>query len=184
MVLTHLFFGKSIWYALLASTMHVTIAIVVPYVFLRTGLTWSQQAYLKAPNTEASDEFGYAIAISGDTIVVGAHLEDGNQETICQAAALPTPATDNDANASAGAAYVFVREAGVWSQNAYLKSPNPDANDRFASALAVSGSTIIVGAWYEDSNTTTVLHTGSLPAAASDNDAAADAGAAYVFGKR
>jgi uncharacterized membrane protein len=167
-----------------ATSNNLAPAAGAAYVFLRTGLTWSQQAYLKAPNTEASDEFGYAIAISGDTIVVGAHFEDGNQETISQAAALPTPATDNDANASAGAAYVFVREAGVWSQNAYLKAPNPDANDRFASALAVSGSTIIAGAWYEDSNTTTVLHTGSLPTAASDNDAAADAGAAYVFVKR
>jgi hypothetical protein len=167
-----------------ATANNLVTAAGAAYVFFRSGTTWSQQAYLKAPNAETNDEFGYALAISGDTIVVGAHLEDSNQETISQATALPTPGTDNDANASAGAAYVFARQAGVWSQNAYLKAPNPDANDRFAAAVAISGSTIAVGAWYEDSNVTGFLHTGSLPSAASDNDTAADAGAAYVFLRR
>ena len=40
--------------------------------------TWAQQAYLKASNTEASDNFAYRVAVSGDTIVVGAYLEDSN----------------------------------------------------------------------------------------------------------
>jgi hypothetical protein len=44
-------------------------------VFARTGSTWSQQAYLKASNADAADEFGYAVAISGDTVVVGARGE-------------------------------------------------------------------------------------------------------------
>ena len=167
-----------------ASSNNLAPAAGAAYVFFRTGSTWAQQAYLKAPNSEANDEFGYAVAISGDTIVVGAHLEDSNQETVSQLSTLPTPATDNDANASAGAAYVFVREAGIWKQNAYLKAPNPDANDRFSSAVAVSGSTIVAGAWYEDSGTTGLLHSGSLPSAATDSDAAADAGAGYVFLRR
>ncbi|AFM12323.1 FG-GAP repeat protein [Turneriella parva] len=167
-----------------ATANNLATAAGAAYVFFRTGTTWSQQAYLKAPNAEANDEFGYAIAISGDTIVVGAHFEDSNQETISQATALPTPAGDSDANASAGAAYVFTRESGTWSQNAYLKAPNPDANDRFASALAISGSTIVAGAWYEDSNATGLLHAGNLPSAAGDNDSAAEAGAAYVFLRR
>src|SRR6185369_15382375 len=42
------------------------------YVFVRTGTTWTQQAYLKASNTGADDEFGIAIALSGDTLAVGA----------------------------------------------------------------------------------------------------------------
>jgi hypothetical protein len=46
------------------------------YVYVRNGTSWSQQAYLKASNTEAGDLFGYAVSISGDTIVVGASQED------------------------------------------------------------------------------------------------------------
>jgi hypothetical protein len=47
-------------------------------VFIRSGTTWAQQAYLKASNTDAVDEFGYSVAISGDTVVVGAIGEDSN----------------------------------------------------------------------------------------------------------
>ena len=42
------------------------------YVFVRSGTTWSQQAYLKASNTGAGDQFGCSVAVSGDTVVVGA----------------------------------------------------------------------------------------------------------------
>jgi hypothetical protein len=48
------------------------------YVFVRQGTTWTQQAYLKASNTEAVDRFGRSVSISGDTIVVGATEEDSN----------------------------------------------------------------------------------------------------------
>ena len=47
-------------------------------MFLRTGTTWAQQAYLKASNTGATDQFGVSVAIAGDTIVVGANLESSN----------------------------------------------------------------------------------------------------------
>ncbi|MBK9217732.1 MAG: FG-GAP repeat protein [Uliginosibacterium sp.] len=77
----------------------------------------AQRAYIKASNTGTEDIFGYAVAISGDTMVVGAPSErsastgvDGDQ-------------TDDSAT-YAGAAYVFVRRAGVWTQEAYLKPSN------------------------------------------------------------
>ncbi len=73
------------------------------YVFLRTGTSWSQQAYLKAPNAQSGDIFGYRLAISGDTIAVGAYLEDSSQTTITNGS---TASADNSATA-AGAAYVF-----------------------------------------------------------------------------
>ena len=48
------------------------------YVFTRSGSTWSQQAYVKASNTDASDWFGFAVALSadGNTLAVGAYRED------------------------------------------------------------------------------------------------------------
>ncbi|MBS0150016.1 MAG: FG-GAP repeat protein [Nitrospira sp.] len=73
------------------------------YVFTRSGTSWAQEAYLKAPNAEAGDLFGYSVAVSGNTVVVGAPGEASNQTTITNG---PTASPDNSAVA-AGAAYVF-----------------------------------------------------------------------------
>ena len=100
--------------------------------------TISQQAYLKASNTGAADAFGYSVAISGDTVVVGAIREDS------KATGVNGDQTDNSAPGS-GAAYVFVRGGGIWSQQAYLKASNTDSGDQFGISLAISGDTVVVG---------------------------------------
>ncbi|HKQ48401.1 MAG TPA: thrombospondin type 3 repeat-containing protein [Phycisphaerae bacterium] len=136
------------------------------YIFVRNGGIWSQQAYLKASNTQEGDVFGFSVAASGDTVVVGADNEDSSA----------TGVNGNQADNSAlnsGAAYVFVRNAGVWSQQAYLKASNTGAGDQFFS-VAVSGDTVVVGAWLEDSSATGVNGNQA------DNSASAS-GAAYVF---
>ena len=143
------------------------------YVFVRSGTTWSQQAYLKAPNAEASDRFGGTVAISGDTIVVGASDEESAQTTITNG----NSASGDNSAASAGAVYVFVRSGTTWSQQAYLKAPNAEASDRFGSTVAISDDTIVVGALNESSAQTTITN-GS---GASDDNSSANAGAAYVF---
>jgi hypothetical protein len=48
------------------------------YVFVRREATWSQQAYLKAVSAKAGDQFGFSVAVSGDTVAVGARRESGN----------------------------------------------------------------------------------------------------------
>ena len=138
------------------------------YVFTRSAGTWSQQAYLKALNTEADDQFGSSVAINGDTIVVGGLLEDSSSNGV-NGSVTGNTATD------AGAAYVFTRSAGVWSQQAYLKASNTGAEDFFGSSVAISGDTIVVGARLEDSAAT------GVNGDATDNSAGA-AGAAYVYG--
>ena len=143
------------------------------YVFFRSGTTWSQQAYLKAPNAEASDRFGGTVAISGDTIVVGSSYESSAETDITNDSGA---GSDNTAPL-AGAAYVFVRSGTTWSLQAYLKAPNAEANDRFGSAIAISGDTIVVGASAESSAQTTITNGSGAPI---DNDAPS-AGAAYVF---
>src|SRR5262249_28586387 len=126
-----------------------------------------QQAYLKASNTDAADRFGYSVAISGDTIVVGAYGESS------KATGINGNQSDNSANL-AGAAYVFVRSGTAWRQQAYLKASNTDAGDRFGNSVAVSGDTVVVGAVLESSNATGVNGD-------QINNSAAGAGAAYVF---
>ncbi|MCB1629368.1 MAG: hypothetical protein KDI48_16680, partial [Xanthomonadales bacterium] len=139
------------------------------YVFVRSGTSWTQQAYLKAANAQAGDQFGASVAISGDTIVVGAIGEDSNSTTINAGQG------DNSAN-DAGAAYIFVRSGTTWTQQAYLKASNAGALDAFGWSVAIDGDTVLVGANGEDSNSTTIN------AGQSDNSAGS-AGAAYVFSR-
>jgi hypothetical protein len=147
------------------------------YVFKRDGGgNWIQDAYLKASNAEAIDLFGYPVAISGSTIVVAAYLEDSSQTTITNA---DGSASGVNGAPDSGAVYVFKRDAaGDWIQDAYLKASNAEANDFFGISVAISGSTIVVGAWSEDSNQTTITN---ADGSASSNNSAGNSGAVYVF---
>ena len=139
------------------------------YVYVKTGDTWTFQAYLKPRNAEAGDRFGESVAIFGDLIVVGAPQEDSN------ATGVNGSRNDNTAQDS-GAAYVFRRSGTSWSQRAYLKASNTDANDRFGSSVSISGNTVVVGAVFEDSSDSTI------DGNQLDNTASR-AGAAYVFSR-
>jgi hypothetical protein len=144
------------------------------YVFVKSGAAWSQQAYLKASNTQTSDKFGFAIALSGDgnTLAVAATLEDSN------ARGVNGNQQDNSAESS-GAVYVFVRTGNTWAQQAYIKASNTDAGDQFGWSVALNhdGSTLAVGAQSEGSAAT------GINGNQADNSAA-DAGAAYVYVRR
>ena len=94
------------------------------YVFATSGTTWSQQAYLKASNTGPVDQFGYSVAVSGDTVIVGALGESSN------ATGVDGDQNDNTSFGS-GAAYSFVRNGATWSQEAYLKASNTEISDNF-----------------------------------------------------
>jgi trimeric autotransporter adhesin len=144
------------------------------YVFTRTGSTWAQTAYLKASNAEAGDSLGYDIAISqdGNTIVGGAGDED------CFSPGINPPGCDNDVklDSSTGAVYVFVRNGGTWTQQAFIKSSHPGKEDWFGSRLNLSGDgdTLAVGAQLENG--------GSKGINGNQNDLSAeDSGALYLF---
>ncbi len=148
-----------------------TNAAGAAYVFVRSGTTWSQQAYVKAGNSDALDQFGFAIALSdaGDVLAVGAHTEDSI------AAVVDGNAADNT-SVDSGAVYTFTRTGTVWSPQSYLKASNNDLDDRFGSTVALSGdgTTLVVGSPNEDSGTMTIGGNQS-------DDTVSEAGAAYVF---
>ncbi len=87
------------------------------YVFTRSGISWSQQAYIKASNTDVNDQFGSAVSLSSDgaTLAVGADSEDSNATDINPA----DPAQADNTAPRAGAVYVFTRSGISWSQQAY-----------------------------------------------------------------
>jgi hypothetical protein len=137
------------------------------YIFVRSGATWTQQAFLKASNPEVNDRFGTSVAISGDTVVVGASWEGS------AAKGVNGDQLNNLATLS-GAAYVFVRSGTTWTQQAYLKASNTEAGDHFGTSVAIFGDTVVVGAYAEDSAATSVNGSQS-------SNGAVDSGAAYVF---
>ena len=149
------------------------------YVYTRSGTTWSLQAYVKAPNAERRDHFGTSVALSGDTLAVGAYLEDS-----CTTSVSGTAATDNGCS-SAGAAYVYTRSGTTWSFQAYVKAPNAEASDVFGSVVALSGDTLAVAALFEGSCSTSVSATTATEKDCSSRGVAGGvygaAGAVYVY---
>jgi prepilin-type N-terminal cleavage/methylation domain-containing protein len=115
------------------------------YVFVRTGGTWTQQAKLTAPDGTAGDYFGWAVAVDGDTVVVGAYGDD-------------------DKGDNSGSAYVFVRTGATWTQQAKLTAPDGTAGDWFGWAVAVDGGTVVVGAHLDDDKGTDSGSVWVLPA--------------------
>ncbi len=111
------------------------------YVFTRSGDTWNQTAYLKAPNADGFDFFGWTVVLDGDWLAVGAIGERGAGQGVG-----PTLDTDNGAS-SVGAVYVYRRVAGDWVFHEYLKG-DPSRQGESAGALgtsmAMDGETLAV----------------------------------------
>lgn len=116
------------------------------YVFNWNGETWVQGQKLTAGDARAFDNFGFSLAIDGDTAVIGAPFHEG-------------------VAGNSGAAYVFERSSGGWSQRARLTASDGAADDEFGSAVSVSGPALVVGARADDVN------------------GMRDAGSAYVYEK-
>ena len=101
------------------------------YIFIRNGASWSQVAKLTASDGAADDFFGSSVSVTGDTVIVGAFLDD-------------------DAGTDSGSAYVYqdTSAAGDWSSFAEIKLVAADAEiaDLFGISVSISGDTVIVGA--------------------------------------
>ena len=86
------------------------------YVFTRSGATWTQEAKLTASDAAGSDNFGFSVAVSGDTAVVGAFGDD-------------------DRGLNSGSAYVFTRTGTTWTQQAKLTASDGAQFDNFGRAV-------------------------------------------------
>lgn len=117
------------------------------YYFTRAGSDepWNEQQKLLAADGEAGDFFGAAAAMAGNSAMIGAYLADIGE------------------TADQGAAYLFGRSGGVWSQRQKLAAADGAAGDYFGYSVALDGAMAVVGA----------------PQA--DIGGRADQGAAYVF---
>ncbi len=101
------------------------------YVFTYNGFDWEEETELFAENLAHKDQFGYSVAIEGDTILVGAPRHD-------------------DGEADSGAAYVFRRNAGTWLQEDKFTGSGLFEKAYFGTSVALSGNTAVVGAYRND----------------------------------
>lgn len=113
------------------------------YVYTRLAGAWQFRTKLTASDGEAGDGFGVRVALDGGVAVIGAHFDDDN-------------GTDS------GAAYLFTGSGSSWVERAKLKPSDGEAGDGFGNMVAISGGTVLVGAYLDDDN-------------------GVDGGSAYVF---
>ena len=91
------------------------------YVFVRNGGVWTEQQKLLASDGVAGDQFGWSVSVDGNTAVIGAPFAEGD-----------------------GAAYVFVRNGSVWSEQQKLFASDGLAVD-FGWSVSVDGDTAVIG---------------------------------------
>ena len=101
-------------------------------MFVRSGTSWTQQAKLTLGVRATNDYFGYSVSLSGDTVVVGAYLDD------------------NAGGVDAGLACVFVRSGTNWTVQTSLAASDAAAGDYFGYSVSLSGDTVVVGADHDD----------------------------------
>ena len=104
------------------------------YVFLRSGILWTEQKKLRASDLILGEVFGQSVSISNDTAVVGGigYLSSNNYN---------------------GAAHIFTRISDTWSEQ-YIAASDGEINDQFGYSVSVSGDNIVVGARSDDNNGT------------------------------
>ncbi len=103
------------------------------YVFTRSAGIWTEQQKLSPSDGGVNDEFGLSVSVDGSTAVIGSHWHNAVGE-------------------DSGAAYVFTRSAGVWTEQQKLIPSDATAIDEFGESVAVDGDTVVVSAWLDDEN--------------------------------
>ena len=101
------------------------------HVYHRSGSAWTLEQSMTGSDRIAGERFGYSVAISGDTVVVGAYGHAHNNLT------------------EAGAAYVFRRSGAVWMEEAELLAPDASASDRFGYRVGIFGDTAVIAARWD-----------------------------------
>jgi len=102
----------------------------IAYIFRNNGANWTQEAIITPIDADIwhpRRDFGRAVAISGDTVVVGAYGDD-------------------HAGEFSGSAYVFKYNGTTWNHEAKLIAGDAGANDSFGLSVAIAGDTVVVGA--------------------------------------
>ena len=105
--------------------------LILGFIPLNDAFALTENAKLTASDAAAGDAFGFSVAVSGDTAVIGAIFDD-------------------DAGSFSGSAYVFTRSGTTWTEQAKLTASDGAWGDLFGNSVAISGDTLLVGAYGDD----------------------------------
>jgi hypothetical protein len=101
------------------------------YIYRFDGVSWNQEAKLKASDAAASDVFGHAVSVSGGVVVVAA-------------------VGDSDVVSASGSAYIFRFNGASWVEEAKLMASDPATNDQFGFSVANAGNVAVIGSNLDD----------------------------------
>jgi hypothetical protein len=102
------------------------------YLYVRNGAVWSEQQKLVASDGAAGEEFGYSVALSGDTALIGAF-------------------SDNDNGVTSGSSYAFRLTGGSWVEQQKLLAKDGRVGDQYGVSVAIDENTAVIGSWWHDS---------------------------------
>jgi hypothetical protein len=136
------------------------------FVFTRNGTMWPQSTYIKATTALTFANFGAKVAVTPLLLAISAPSDNGGGRGI--------DGSPGSALSSSGAVSLYQRNGNGWTHLHNIKASNAHVNDSFGQGLALSATTLVVGAPFEDTNGSGVVDPG--PA-----NTALDSGATYVF---
>ncbi|MEQ1642439.1 MAG: hypothetical protein ABL959_03210 [Pyrinomonadaceae bacterium] len=130
------------------------------YVFTQNGTSWTQQQKFTASDGAAGDQFGWSVAIDGETVIIGANSDDGSR----------------------GGAYVFRRSGTIWTQEQKLTAADGATFDQFGYSVSISGESVVCGAVADDNGSAYVFTRGGTTWTQQQKLTAADGAANDKFG--
>jgi FG-GAP repeat/Secretion system C-terminal sorting domain len=105
------------------------------YIFIRSGVTWTQQQKIVAGDRAGNENFAYSVAISGPDVIVGAYNDNKDENG-------SNPIT------SAGSAFIFVRSGTTWTQQQKIVAFDRASYDNYGGVVSISGDYSVVGSFY------------------------------------
>ena len=103
------------------------------YIFQRDGAEWIERTKITPGDPFGGDEFGEAVAISGDVVIIGSIKED-------------------DMGSGSGAVYIFQRFGTIWSERDKLSASDGSSGDQLGFSVSIDGNVAVAGAYLSDSN--------------------------------
>jgi len=103
------------------------------YIYTRSNGAWALQQQLLASDSAPGDQYGWSVALQGDTVLIGARFDD-------------------DKGFNSGSAYVYTRNAGVWTEQQKLTANDGAVNDQYGITISLAGDTVAIGAPFDDDN--------------------------------
>ena len=105
------------------------------YLYTRSDGVWTLQQKLTASDAAPGDQYGWSVALEGDTAVVGARFDD-------------------EEGFNSGSVYIYTHSDGVWNEQQKLTASDGAEKDQYGTSVALAVDTVLIGSPFSDDNGT------------------------------